>query len=337
VGREGGISRLKFRSVPVRDFDSKDLRREPRAPRSVNVRSQGIFASGLVLISALCFGLGDDQLPPPNPTRSPAHVVRWEPDRLVNGSPCLFRVQPSVPLKSLTGTWMGHKVFFDFDPARRTWFGLAGVSIETNPGSYPLVLEGVTSKGSQTTIRRNVRVVRTQYPTIALRVSEQFTAPDSQNLARIEQEHEVKTKVFSVLSPEREWSGRFTVPVSSSVSDAFGTRRTFNGLTESVHHGLDYHAQPGTPVLAANHGTVLLARNLFFEGNCVVLDHGQGLLTLYMHLSEIKVNEGDKVARGQEIGLSGATGLATGPHLHMAVRWQGIYLNPVVMLKLNMP
>jgi len=232
---------------------------------------------------------------------------------------------------------MGHKVFFDFDPVRRTWFGLAGVSIETNPGSYPLVLEGVTSKGSQTTIRRNVRVVRTQYPTIALRVSEQFTAPDSQNLARIEQEHEVKTKVFSVLSPEREWSGRFTVPVSSSVSDAFGTRRTFNGLTESVHHGLDYHAQPGTPVLAANHGTVLLARNLFFEGNCVVLDHGQGLLTLYMHLSEIKVNEGDKVARGQEIGLSGATGLATGPHLHMAVRWQGIYLNPVVMLKLNMP
>jgi hypothetical protein len=98
---------------------------------------------------------------------------------------------------------------------------LAGVSIETNPGSYPLVLEGVTSKGSQTTIRRNVRVVRTQYPTIALRVPEQFTAPDSQTLARIEQDREVKTKVFSVLSPEREWSGRFTVSVSSSVSDAF--------------------------------------------------------------------------------------------------------------------
>ena len=301
------------------------------------MRFQRVFASGLVLISTLGFGQRDHQLPSPRPTRNEAHLVRWEPDRLVNSSPCLFRVQPSVPLKSLTGTWMGHEVFFDFDSARRTWFGLAGVSIETEPGSYPLVLEGVTHKGSRTTIRHTVRVVRTKYPTIALRVSEEFTAPDSQTLARVEQEQELKTKVFSVLSPEREWSGRFTVPISSSVSGAFGTRRKFNGLIESVHYGLDYRAQPGTPVSAANRGTVLLARDLFFEGNCVVLDHGQGLLTLYMHLSEIKVHEGDKVARGQEIGLSGATGLATGPHLHMAVRWQGVYVNPAVMLKLNMP
>lgn len=301
------------------------------------MRPQRIFASGLVLISTLGSGLQDDQLRSPRPTRSEAQVVRWEPDQLVNGSPCLFRVRPSVPLKSLTGTWMGHEVFFDFDPARRTWFGLAGVSIETKPGSYPLVLEGVTNKGSKTMIRHTVRIVRTKYPTIALRVSEEFTAPDPQTLARVEQEQELKTKVFSVLSPEREWSGRFTVPVSSSVSGAFGTRRKFNGFIESVHHGLDYRAQPGTPVSAANRGTVLLARDLFFEGNCVVLDHGQGLMTLYMHLSEIKVQEGDKVARGQEIGLSGATGRATGPHLHMAVRWQGVYVNPVVMLKLNLP
>jgi murein DD-endopeptidase MepM/ murein hydrolase activator NlpD len=232
---------------------------------------------------------------------------------------------------------MGHEVFFDLDPTGRTWFGLAGVSIETKPGAYPLVLEGVTSRGTKTTIRHTVRVFRTKYPTIALRVSEEFTAPDSQALARVEQEQELKTKVFSVLSPEREWSGRFTVPVSSSVSGAFGTQRKFNGLIESVHHGLDYRAQPGTSVSAANRGTVLLARNLFFEGNCVVLDHGQGLLTLYMHLSEIKVHEGDKVARGEEIGLSGATGRATGPHLHMAVRWQGVYVNPAVMQKLNLP
>jgi murein DD-endopeptidase MepM/ murein hydrolase activator NlpD len=231
---------------------------------------------------------------------------------------------------------MGHEVFFDFDPARRIWLGLAGVSIETKPGSYPLVLEGVTSKGSKTTIRHTVPVVRTKYPTIMLGVSEEFTAPDSQTLARVEQEQELKTKIFSVLGPEREWSGRFTAPVSSSVSGAFGTRREFNGLIESVHHGLDYRAPPGTPVSAANRGTVLLARNLFFEGNCVVLDHGQGLLTLYMHLSEIKVHEGDKVARGQEIGISGATGRVTGPHLHMAVRWQGIYLNPAIMLRLNL-
>ena len=88
---------------------------------------------------------------------------------------------------------------------------------------------------------------------------------------------------------------------------------------------------------AVNSGTVLLARSLYFEGNCVVLDHGQGLLTIYMHLSEIKVKESDHVVRGQPIGLVGGTGRATGPHLHLAVRWQGVYLDPAVLLRLKLP
>jgi murein DD-endopeptidase MepM/ murein hydrolase activator NlpD len=90
-------------------------------------------------------------------------------------------------------------------------------------------------------------------------------------------------------------------------------------------------------VSAVNRGTVLLARPLYFEGNCVVLDHGRGLLSLYLHLSELKVKEGDRVQRGAAIGLSGATGRATGPHLHLAVRWQGVYLNPAVLLVLRLP
>jgi murein DD-endopeptidase MepM/ murein hydrolase activator NlpD len=111
----------------------------------------------------------------------------------------------------------------------------------------------------------------------------------------------------------------------------------FNGATKSVHQGLDYRVPPGTPITAVNRGTVILARPLYFEGNCVVIDHGQGLLTLYLHLSELKVKEGDKVERGTEVGLSGATGRATGPHLHLAVRWQGVYLNPAALLKLRLP
>ena len=86
-----------------------------------------------------------------------------------------------------------------------------------------------------------------------------------------------------------------------------------------------------------NHGTVILARPLYFEGNCVVIDHGRGLLSLYLHLSELKVKEGEQVERGTLVGLSGATGRATGPHLHLAVRWQGVYLNPAALLKLQLP
>jgi len=100
---------------------------------------------------------------------------------------------------------------------------------------------------------------------------------------------------------------------------------------------LDFRAEIGTPVGAMNSGVVILAREMFYEGGFVVIDHGQGLSTLYMHLSEINVREGDSVEKRQIIGLSGGTGRATAPHLHVGVRWQGIYLDPAVLLTLPLP
>jgi len=123
----------------------------------------------------------------------------------------------------------------------------------------------------------------------------------------------------------------------AGISDVYGSQRIFNGVAQRPHWGLDFRVPTGTPVAAMNAGTVLLAQFLYFEGNCVVIDHGQGLLTLYFHLSELKVKEGDAVARGQLIGLSGGTGRATGPHLHVAVRWQGTYLDPARLVQLPLP
>ncbi len=117
----------------------------------------------------------------------------------------------------------------------------------------------------------------------------------------------------------------------------FGVERVFNGTVEGTHQGLDFRVPAGTSVAAVNDGRVILARPLFFEGNFIVIDHGQGLLTLYMHLSKFLVKEGDDVKKGQPIALSGGTGRATGPHLHLAVRWQGVYLNPQVLLQLKLP
>jgi murein DD-endopeptidase MepM/ murein hydrolase activator NlpD len=117
----------------------------------------------------------------------------------------------------------------------------------------------------------------------------------------------------------------------------FGSARLYNGVKKNQHQGLDFRVGTGTPVHASNAGTVILARPLYFEGNCVAVDHGQGLITLYFHLSEFKVKEGDKVIRGQLLALSGGTGRSTAPHLHFAVRWQGEYLNPATLLKLTPP
>jgi murein DD-endopeptidase MepM/ murein hydrolase activator NlpD len=264
-------------------------------------------------------------------------LVRWQPATLVNGAPVLFRISSSMPLKSLTGSWLGHYIFFEYDAASKTWYGVGGISLQTRPGAYALKLKASTRSGTEISLERQVSVRRGRYPSISITVAKQYTEPSPEQVQEIKQDTAIKQESFQRITPDRQWSGQFRAPVSAAISDVFGTRRTFNGKVQSTHQGLDYAVPRGTPVSALNSGTVLLARPLFFEGNCVVLDHGQGLLTLYLHLSEIKVREGEHVESGQELGLSGGTGRATGPHLHIAVRWQGVYLNPATLLGLKLP
>ena len=266
-----------------------------------------------------------------------AWSVRWQPLRLVNGTPVLFRVKPPTRVVSLEGTWLGHDLRFSFDGSTQTWYGLAGAGLKTRAGLYPLVLAAESATGKALSFERKVRVGHANYPIIAISVPKQYTEPDAAQVEKIKQDQALKEDLFVKSEPEREWSGNFLPPVSAPVSDRFGTERRVNGVAQSTHQGVDYRVPAGTPVAALNRGTVLLARPLFFEGNCVVLDHGQGLLTLYLHLSEIRVKEGDHVERGEELGLSGATGRATGAHLHVAVRWQGVYLNPATLFALRLP
>jgi murein DD-endopeptidase MepM/ murein hydrolase activator NlpD len=272
----------------------------------------------------------------PSRTASPL-VVSWEPARLVNGSPVLFKIRPVTRLESLSGKWFDHDVFFSLDRRTGDWYGIAGVSIETHAGKYVIHLTGKTAKGNEISFARQITIAKGRYRRIEVNVPKQFTEPSPEQLQEIKEEQTLKKDVFSRMDPNREWTGRFVAPVSASISDVFGTARVFNGETQSMHQGLDYAVPSGTPVDALNRGVVLLARSLFFEGNCVVIDHGQGLLSLYMHLSKLEVKEGDSVSKGQEIGLSGGTGRATGPHLHVAVRWQGIYVNPATLLSLKLP
>ncbi len=146
----------------------------------------------------------------------------------------------------------------------------------------------------------------------------------------------MKAKVFAASATEPLWTGDFRAPVGAAPTDSFGTRRTFNGKLASVHKGMDFRAAMGTPVRAGNSGVVVLARPLYYEGNCVVIDHGLGLFTISMHLSRIDVKEGEHVSQGERIGLSGATGRVTGPHLHWAVRWQNAYLDPAKLLRMDL-
>ena len=270
-----------------------------------------------------------------------ATAARWavvnQPTRLVNGTPVLFRVTTPKPVRTLSGNWLGHEIAFSFDASSKSWFALAGASLETKPGAYSIQLHAETPAGQAISFERKIRVERQRYPRMLLKVPGRYTAPSPEDQRQIAQDKETKANVFKTLSSGREWKGSFAPPVNAEISDVFGVARVFNGSVQSTHQGLDFRVPSGTPVAAVNSGRVILARPLFFEGNCVVIDHGQGLLTLYLHLSTFSVKEGDDVNKGQPIGVSGGTGRATGPHLHLAVRWQGVYLNPQVLLKLSLP
>lgn len=264
-------------------------------------------------------------------------TVRYQPIRVVNGSPVLFSVTTPKPVRSLTAKWLDHEISFSYQSRTRTWFGLGGVSLETKPGTYTIDLRAETVSGQSITFAQGIRIQRQRYPRITLTVAGKYTAPDPEQIKEIEHDKQIKADAFKSVTPDRGWDGSFQPPVKADISGVFGVQRVFNGSVQSTHQGLDFRVTTGTPVSAINSGTVILAQALYFEGNCVVVDHGQGLLSLYLHLSQVQVKPGEHVSKGQLIGLSGGTGRATGPHLHLAIRWQGVYLNPAGLLALHTP
>ena len=268
---------------------------------------------------------------------SPAWKVSLEPLRPVNGSPVLLRVVPPMQLTSLQGDWLDHKFVFRSSPRCHCWYAIAGAALSTKPGKYTLHLQGDNATSRSVAFNYEVTVGAGRYPSTAIKVAPEYVQPPKEVEARIEQEQALKKQVFSETAPEPAWIGGFQAPADTQVSGVFGSARVLNGVKRYHHTGLDFHAAIGTPIHATNRGKVVLARNLYFEGNCVAVDHGNGLVTLYLHLSEFKVKEGESVEKGQLLGLSGGTGRATGPHLHFAVRWQGIYLDPATLLKLRAP
>jgi murein DD-endopeptidase MepM/ murein hydrolase activator NlpD len=263
--------------------------------------------------------------------------VAWAPRALAVGSPCLFTVELDGAALSVVGHWMGQELVFSRGATPNAWYALAGVDVEGEPGQRQLSLEIALPRGSSLNATRMINVLPSTYKTLALHVPSKYVEPDAAMLARIAAEKEIKDAAFAHAMEQVAWRGDFVLPVHAATTETFGTRRVFNGETASIHRGLDFRAHTGTPVAAANSGVVVLAQNLFYEGGFVVIDHGQHFMTMYMHLSEIGVAAGEHVSKGQRIGLSGATGRVTGPHLHFAVRWQGAYLDPAKLFVMKLP
>jgi murein DD-endopeptidase MepM/ murein hydrolase activator NlpD len=262
-------------------------------------------------------------------------AVTLTPAVVEAGSPVLIRVVAPATAK-IDGDWLGRPLQFFRGRGGQAWFALAGVDVEAAVAPSTLRITVRQSSGDVRDMSRAVEIRPAHYRTGSLTVAPKFVEPGPEALKQIQDEAQLKAKVFGSSAPEPLWTDDFRAPVKAAPTDSFGTRRLFNGKLASIHKGMDFRARTGTPVRAGNDGVVVLARPLYYEGNCVVIDHGLGLFTLSMHLSRIDVKEGQRVATGDRLGLSGATGRVTGPHLHWAVRWQGAYLDPAKLLRLDL-
>lgn len=165
-------------------------------------------------------------------------------------------------------------------------------------------------------------------PVQKLTVDKKYVNPPASQQERIKKDREKVRRALSAYLPQRFWALPFERPVQGGVSSLFGMKRVFNGQPRSVHRGLDLRGAQGTPILACADGEVALADNLYFSGNVVYINHGEGVFSAYLHMSETKVATGERVRKGQVVGLVGATGRVTGPHLHLSLIVQGQSVDP---------
>lgn len=221
----------------------------------------------------------------------------------------------------------------DVTPFRKSpteWQALIGIDLETKPGRHDISI--VTGPLERDRVTHRITIAPKTFRTRELKVNEAFVNPPADAQARIAADAERLRRIWSSASPAPLWSGPFVRPVADPANSVFGTRSVFNGQPRSPHGGADFSSKAGTPVKAPNSGRVVLADDLYFTGNTVVIDHGAGLFSLFAHLRVMTVRESDVVMTGTVVGEVGATGRATGPHLHWAVRANDARIDPLSLL-----
>jgi murein DD-endopeptidase MepM/ murein hydrolase activator NlpD len=285
-------------------------------------RSRGVAAA---IMLALTLGSGAAAEGQPCPTVS--RVARSvSPGELV-----LLTVACAAPLQKVEVTAFGRSIPFYEGRVPGAWQGLVGIDLNTKPGVHAVTI--VARAGASTFTRTYTLSVSTKrFRTRQLKVPPQFVTPPESVRARIEQEAKRVSAIMATITPARLWEGPFVPPVPGPMISPFGTLSVLNGTPGSRHAGADFQGAEGTPIQAPAAGQVMLAADLYFSGRTVIIDHGLGLISLLAHLSEIRVREGDPVARGEEVGTVGSTGRVTGPHLHWTVRVVGARVDPMSLL-----
>ncbi len=280
----------------------------------------------ITLVFSLCMGIGSSTgmaLPKPEITVSS--------DSIFQGDVGFFRVQTTNG-ESPQAQWMNQDLFTAPLENGKAWFGFFAADLKLKPGSYPLVV-----KIPLTGVRKQIDVtVRSKdFGVRQLTLPKELVELDAVTLERVKKEAAIMKEVLEARPTAPQWKGPFVKPLSGEVVGTFGQASIINGMPRSPHSGVDLKAEKGTPVVSINSGRVALTGEHFFNGLFVVVDHGGAVQSMYFHLDKILVQQGDKVTKGRVVGLVGATGRATGPHLHFGIRINGARIDPMQFMKVN--
>lgn len=213
------------------------------------------------------------------------------------------------------------------------YYVIVPINYYTKPKLTKLV--AVTQRGEQKQYKSfKVNIVDGKYKSEKLRVAPSKAKVSAKNRIRTKREAKAAKKIYNTINPDCYWDKTFKYPMNSKITSAFGNKRIFNGTLKSYHSGTDFRAKVGVPLYSVNSGKVVLVKNRFFAGGSVILDHGEGIYTCYYHMSRFSVKVGEMIEKGQKLGLAGATGRVTGPHLHFSTRVGGVQVDPLQLLDL---
>jgi murein DD-endopeptidase MepM/ murein hydrolase activator NlpD len=271
------------------------------------------------------------------------------------GSLLLAEVRSATPLQEVTANWSDHKIEFwkVVEPAKpgaksktiasvEHWQAMIGADLEKAPGAYPLAIsaksESAASTGDALACTASIAVRAGKFAVESLKVDNKFVEPDEQQAQRAAADQKKLKEIYDTVTPEKLWQGPFQWPLTGITQGTnFGKRRILNGQARSPHTGADFPALTGTPIHATQNGHVVLAEELYFSGNTVIIDHGLGIYTLYAHMSEIGTTSGQDIKAGEVIGKVGATGRVTGPHLHWGAMVDHARVNPAQLVSIFRP
>jgi murein DD-endopeptidase MepM/ murein hydrolase activator NlpD len=246
-----------------------------------------------------------------------------------------FEVLADPEVVALSGTFQGASLAFlrgSTAAGEPVWIAWGVIPLDAAAGSASYRLTGRRKEGSPLTVEGELAIVAKSFPEQRLTVESKFVNPPKSQAERIAREKKRLAAIYARRTSLPVPASPFVRPVPGDPTSEFGTRRIFNGEPRAPHPGIDLHAASGTPVSVSGPGRVALATDLYYSGGTVIVDHGGGLFTIYAHLSKIETKEGATVAAGDVVGLSGATGRVTGPHLHWGARVGDLIFDPRALL-----